>query len=159
MPTLLLLLLLRVARFIPVEHTVAAVRDFLAYQKTVEPLHHDRRGTLYSQVRYVAADDITLSPVRGRDVAVLSMIVMGDKNETAPPLSFALYASGMEKICAERYEGVPHWGKKNWATKDALLPFYGKDAWDAFDDVRRELDPAGVFLNEYLMDRGIGGQA
>jgi hypothetical protein len=60
----------------------------------------------------VAADDITMSPVHGRDVAVLSMIVMGDKNKTAPASLFALYAQGLENITTTKYEGVPHWGKK-----------------------------------------------
>lgn len=36
--------------FIPVEYTVQAVRDFIAYQDKVKPLHHDRRGGLYTQV-------------------------------------------------------------------------------------------------------------
>lgn len=53
-----------------------------------------------------------MSPVRGRDVAVLSMIVMGDKNHTAPSSLFALYAQGLENITSTKYEGVPHWGKK-----------------------------------------------
>ena len=57
------------------ENTTAAVRDFLAYQESVKALHDDARGTLYSQVRYVKADSIAMSPMHGRDVAVLSMIV------------------------------------------------------------------------------------
>ena len=67
---------------------------------------------LLAQVRYVAADDITLSPVRGRGVAVLSMIAMGDKDRTAPAELFALYAQGLENITKTKYQGVPHWGKK-----------------------------------------------
>ena len=36
---------------------VDAVKDLLAYQESVKPLHDDAWG-LYSQVRYVSADDI-----------------------------------------------------------------------------------------------------
>ena len=51
----------------------------------------DPSTSLYTQVRYVA-DDIPLSPVRGRDVAVLSMIAIGDENASAPAQLFELYA-------------------------------------------------------------------
>jgi len=142
--------------FIPVEHTVDAVRDLLAWQDSIEGLHNERLGTPYSMVRYVAADNITLSPVRGRNVAVLSTIVMGNQNRTAASKEFALFARGMEKICKEKYQGVPHWGKKNWASKGDLVPVYGEDAFESFDRMRGRLDPTGMFLNDYLIQRGIG---
>lgn len=142
--------------FIPVEHTVAAVRDLLAWQESIKGLHNERLGTPYSMVRYVAADNITLSPIRGRDVAVLSTILMGNQNRTAAPKEFALFARGMEKICKEKYQGVPHWGKKNWATREDLAPFYGEEAYASFEKMRERLDPEGIFLNDYLVQRGIG---
>lgn len=104
----------------------------------------------------MAADNITLSPIRGRDIAVLSMVVMGDKDETGDASAFALYARGLEHICSTKYEGVPHWGKKNWANKTSLLPFYGEDAFQEFNDVRQTMDPKGLMLNSYLTQRGIG---
>jgi hypothetical protein len=52
----------------------------------------------------VAADDIPLSPMRGRSVAVLSMIAMGDKNRTAPSKLFSLYAKAMEDIATSKYQ-------------------------------------------------------
>jgi hypothetical protein len=47
----------------------------------------------------------------------------------------------------------------NWATKDELLNFYGAEAWNSFETARTNMDPAGMFLNPYLRDRGIGSTA
>jgi hypothetical protein len=84
--------------FVPVEDAVAAVKDFLAYQDgaraTFEAMMAaagDTTTALYSQVRYVAADDVPLSPMRGRDVAVLSMIVQGDEDATGSADAFELF--------------------------------------------------------------------
>jgi hypothetical protein len=41
--------------FIPVEHTVEAVREFIAYQDAVKPLYHEKLGGLYTQVPPPAA--------------------------------------------------------------------------------------------------------
>jgi hypothetical protein len=50
----------------------------------------------------VAGDDIPLSPTRGNDVAVLSMIVMGNKNHTAPQALFALFAQARPRSHSHR---------------------------------------------------------
>ena len=136
-----------------------AVNDFLAYQESVKPIFDAAGGssTLYSQVRYVAADSIEFSPMKGRDVAVLSMIVMGDQQATGSPKEFELYTKdGMERIATTKYDGVPHWGKQNWATADELAAVYGADAYVAFEKVRAAMDPKGLFLNAYMRDRGFG---
>jgi FAD/FMN-containing dehydrogenase len=145
--------------FVPAELALDAVLDFLAYQDAVRPLlpaDVDPSVSLFSQVRYLAADDIPLSPARGRATAVLSMIALGNKNMTAAPELFALYAHGLEEICATKYQGVPHWGKKNWATEEELVSFYGADAWNNFEELRSQIDPKGMFLNSYLRGRGVG---
>jgi FAD/FMN-containing dehydrogenase len=46
----------------------------------------------------------------------------------------------MFRACA----GRPHWGKKHSLGAEDLRPLYPK--WDAFQRVRRELDPQGTFL-------------
>jgi FAD/FMN-containing dehydrogenase len=62
----------------------------------------------------------------------------------------------LENITASAYGGVPHWGKKNWATGTQLQAAYGSEAWSAFEAQRVAVDPRGRFLNQYLRDRGIG---
>lgn len=141
--------------FIPVEYTVDAVNDFIDYQNEVQHLYHGLGGQLYTQVRYVHADDITLSPMNGRNISVISMVVIGDQSHTANTHTFALYAKGLERITREKYDGVPHWGKKNWANESTLTPFYTTSHFDTFNRVREAMDPEGRLLNSYLTQRGI----
>ena len=42
----------------------------------------------------------------------------------------------------------PHWGKRHWATDKELKPVY--ERFDDFKKVRQEVDPKGMFRNEYL---------
>jgi hypothetical protein len=137
--------------FIPVEHTEAAVLDFMAYMEEVKE-QHDPLVELFTGVRYVKKDSILLSPMNNRDSSVISFIVMGNKNHTGSPREFQLYASGLEAICESKYEGRPHWGKVNYATRDYLHKQYG-EAMDTFNSVRNEMDPHGMFRNEYLDER------
>jgi FAD/FMN-containing dehydrogenase len=45
------------------------------------------------------------------------------------------------------YDGRPHWGKMNWQTAETLSERY--PGWSDFQAVRAELDPEGVFSNDY----------
>ena len=62
----------------------------------------------------------------------------------------------MERIATAKYEGVPHWGKQNWATAGDLASFYGDETYTAFEELRAAMDPHGLFLNEYMRERGFG---
>lgn len=104
--------------------------------------------SLFTGMRYGLRDDISyLSPMSGRDIAVISNIVLGTPNVTGPPDEFALFGRGLERI-AGKYAGRPHWGKMNWATAEDLAPVYPD--FDRFKEVRAKLDPKGMFLNNYL---------
>jgi L-gulonolactone oxidase len=46
------------------------------------------------------------------------------------------------------HDGRPHWGKRHFLTSTDLAPKY--ERWDAFQDVRRALDPAGKFANPHV---------
>lgn len=137
--------------FIPVEYTEAAVKDFIAFMDTVKD-KHDPNITLSGMVRYVASDDIFMSPMYGRDTAVISFIVLGDKSVTGDQTEFEMYARGLEEICESKYNGRPHWGKVNYATAQSIAKGY-PDTMDKFNAIRSEMDPQGIFLNEYLQER------
>jgi hypothetical protein len=47
------------------------------------------------------------------------------------------------------YNGRPHWGKRNTLTKEQLIHLYGESI-DAFNTVRKELDPTGIFANDFI---------
>jgi L-gulono-1,4-lactone dehydrogenase len=125
---------------LPLEHLAEAV----------DRVHH-LTGTLSFpslfpvEVRVSAADDIALSTGYGREsgwVAVHQYI-------GAP---YEAYFQGVEAIMGD-YAGRPHWGKMHFQTAATLRDRY--PGWDAFAAARSELDPAGVFRNDYL-DRVIG---
>jgi L-gulonolactone oxidase len=136
--------------FVPVEKGVAAIRDFMAFQDSVQDQHDDSACSLFTNIRYVAADDIPVSPMLNRDIAVLSFICLGDKDSTGSPVEFERYARGLENLTSEKYEGVPHWGKQNYATEEDLEKFYD---FEGFKSFRKRLDEGGVFLNDYTRDR------
>lgn len=92
------------------------------------------------EVRYIQGDDIWLSPFYGRETC--SIAVHRFFKEDQKPLFAAV-----EPIL-KKYEGRPHWGKINTMTAKQFKQHYAK--WDDFDQVRRQLDPNGKFLNQYL---------
>jgi len=139
--------------FIPTEHISAAIADFRAFQAKVLP-QHNSSVELFTGVRYVAGDDMLLSTAAGRDTAVISFIVMGpSKEEAGDPAEFARYAQELERLTQEKYGGRPHWGKKNWATSKELRTAYDEEAWRKFLAIRQQMDPKGIFLNDYLEAR------
>lgn len=139
--------------FIPAEHVSAAISDFRDFQDQVLDQHNSSVG-LFTGVRYVAADDMLLSTAAGRDTAVISFIVMGPSQEEAGDVvEFARYGQELERITTEKYGARPHWGKKNWATIETLRTAYSDEAWGKFLTFRHQMDPKGIFLNDYLKAR------
>ena len=92
------------------------------------------------EIRYIQGDDIWLSPFYGRETC--SIAVHRFFEEDYKPL----YAA-VEPIL-KKYEGRPHWGKINTMNTQQFKQHYAK--WDDFNEVRRQLDPQGKFLNQYL---------
>ena len=136
--------------FVPASQVADAIAEFRKFQATVLP-QHNSSISLFTGVRYVAADDILLSPQHGRDNAVISMIVLGDsETQTGDFGEFSRYAQHLEDLTTKTFSGRPHWGKMNWATVDTLAPAYGSDSWGRFQAVRASVDPQGMFANDYL---------
>lgn len=91
------------------------------------------------ECRYVAGDDIPLSPAFGRDSAFVAVHMYRG-------MDYAAYFAEMERIL-RGYDGRPHWGKLNTATAADFRAMYPR--WDDFLAVRDRLDPDGLFLNDY----------
>ncbi|WP_276253844.1 D-arabinono-1,4-lactone oxidase [Halomontanus rarus] len=92
--------------------------------------------------RTVAADDTYLSADYGRETVTMGII----QNAS---LEYAEYFEDIEEIF-KRYDGRPHWGKRHTRRAGELRELYPK--WDRFQEVRREMDPDGVFVSEYLTE-------
>ncbi len=101
---------------------------------------HDVPTLFPIEYRTVAADDCWLSPFHGRASASISI------HQYAQADYRALFAI-VEPIF-RKYEGRPHWGKLHTLGAADLAELYPQ--WDAFQAVRRRLDPGGKFLNPHL---------
>ena len=160
--------------FIAVEDSVQAVRDYMKYMESVKHLH-DPSVTLNVMLRYVAADDIMLSPMHGRDTAVISVIVVGNEAGSGDQGQFRLFAGGLQALCEGHYSARPHWGKINFAPADGqgwgegrqsggVAPSHVSYAeyltsvyprWADYHIVMANMDPRGVFSITYLRQRGL----
>lgn len=93
---------------------------------------------LISEIRSVAADDLWLSPATGGDVVGLHFTWRLD-----PPAVLAALAI-VESALAP-FAPRPHWGKLTTLDPTSIRACY--PAFASFDALRRDLDPAGTFLN------------
>lgn len=92
------------------------------------------------EYRYVAADDVWLSPYYQRDCAVISVHQYA-KQDYRP-----LFAQ-IEPIL-RKYRGRPHWGKLHTLQYRDLRQLYPR--FDDFCRVRQQADPQGKWLNAHL---------
>jgi L-gulonolactone oxidase len=97
------------------------------------------------EVRFVAADDILLSPAHGRETCYIAVHMYRG-------MDYQPYFRAVEDIMMS-FDGRPHWGKLHFRDADSLSKTYPR--WSDFIDVRNSLDSGGRFRNAYL-DRVIG---
>ena len=93
------------------------------------------------ELRFARADDALLSPAHGRDSAYLAIHVFEGMPYEAP-------FREVEALLSSEFEGRPHWGKRSFLAAEELAPRY--PGWDAFQRVRRELDPDSRFANAWV---------
>jgi xylitol oxidase len=97
-----------------------------------------------SEVRTIAADDLWLSPARGRDVVSFHFTWTSQE-------PVVLAALDLVERALEPFAPVPHWGKvftartAPQAADDPRFPLLG-----AFRDLAADLDPDRRFVNDYL---------
>lgn len=120
---------------VPAEDGADVVRDLREYVRENEPT-----VMFPIEFRYVAGDEIPLSPAYGRDTAFLAV----HKYYRKP---YRDYIEACESIF-DRYEGRPHWGKLHYLEPDRLRARYPE--WETFESVRQSFDPEGAFLNDHL---------
>jgi FAD-linked oxidoreductase len=92
------------------------------------------------ECRFVAADDIALSPAYGRESAYLAVHMYRG-------MPYREYFDAAEEIFLA-HEGRPHWGKLHSLQAAQLEPRY--PLWRDFMALRARMDPDGIFLNPYL---------
>jgi FAD/FMN-containing dehydrogenase len=98
------------------------------------------RSVFPLEVRTVAADDAYLSPQCGTPTLVLS--VSGQ-----PGTDYDGYLRDVDRLLGG-FGARVHWGKLHYLTREQLYDRY--PGAERFIEIRRELDPDGVFLNDHL---------
>lgn len=128
----------RSVRFNEMEYQVAAESGPECIDKVI---HHIRKHKLNAffpiEYRYVAGDNIWLSPFYNRDSASISIHQYHKQ-------SYQYLFNSLEPIF-DHYQGRPHWGKLHSKTTSQLEPLYPK--WQAFKTLRKQLDPKGQLLS------------
>ncbi|MFV0523732.1 MAG: D-arabinono-1,4-lactone oxidase [Acidimicrobiales bacterium] len=111
---------------------LAALRDLLGAR------FPDLRWPI--EYRFVAADDVWLSPAHGRPTVTISLHqdIGTDDRDLFGPAEEIMVAHG----------GRPHWGKVH--TMDGPTLADRHPDWGDWWRVRDTIDPAGVFLNDHL---------
>lgn len=120
---------------LPREHGLQALREI---RDTIEQNFPEVFFPI--EFRYVAADDIWLSPFYQRETCSIAVHRYYEEDYQA-------YFAAVEPIL-RKYHGRPHWGKLNSLAAPDFAQLYPQ--WDNFVEVRRQLDPEGKFLNPYL---------
>ncbi|WP_188455183.1 D-arabinono-1,4-lactone oxidase [Virgibacillus oceani] len=92
------------------------------------------------ECRYVKQDNIWLSPAYNRDAAYIAVHMYKG-------MDFQKYFDAIEDIF-HYHNGRPHWGKMHTMQAEELEKVYPK--FNDFLQVRAELDPNGMFLNDYV---------
>lgn len=95
------------------------------------------------EYRTLGADSLYLSPAFGRDTVTISA-------HQASDLPCEAFFADVEAIF-RKHGGRPHWGKIHTHTAAELGELY--PMWERFHEIRRELDPDGLFMNDHL--RGV----
>ncbi|KAG0229971.1 hypothetical protein BGW42_001202 [Actinomortierella wolfii] len=105
-----------------------------------------RRVRVHSpvEIRFVKKDDIWLSPAYMVDICYIGLIMY---RPYGLPVPYKRMWTGFEKIMSS-LGGRPHWAKAHPVTFEELRASYPK--LDEFTQIRKELDPTGMFMNDYL---------
>lgn len=142
----------RTTRFNEMEYAVPAANGVDCIREIAEVIRRQNiAGVFPIEFRFVKADDVWLSPFYKRDAATISVHQFNKQSHV--PLF-----SAVESIF-RRYGGRPHWGKLHTLTSADFAKLYPR--WEAFQALRKRLDPDTKFLNAHLQSvMGIGnGQA
>jgi FAD/FMN-containing dehydrogenase len=94
------------------------------------------------EVRTVGPDDAYLSPNYKTATTVISV-------SGTPGTDYWAYLRSVDSLLSD-FSARVHWGKLHFLTPERLHALYPEA--DAFINLRRELDPAGMFLNPHLRE-------
>ncbi len=132
--------------FVEMEYTLplaegpAAMREVRRLMQTRHP--ECSRAVEY---RTQPGEQSLLSPTRGQESVTISL-------HQAMPLPYeSLFGDAAAVFRA--HDGRPHWGKLHCLSADEIADLYPE--LPAFQAIRAEMDPQGIFTNDYLARLGL----
>ena len=131
----------RLVKFYEMEYSIDLESLVPALREVMQMV--EDRGFLISfpvEVRCTGSDDIPLSTSTGRRSAYIAVHMFKGSEHTD-------YFSAVETIL-RKFEGRPHWGKIHNLNANDISSLYPE--YQRFIEVRNQLDPEGVFTNDYL---------
>jgi xylitol oxidase len=127
--------------FVAREDAVAAVQALRALGETIAPL------LLVCELRSIAADSLWLSPHYERDSVSIHFTWRRLPAQVEPVVR-------QIEISLSPFGARPHWGKVFTADAGTIAPLYARMA--DFRGLRDRLDPAGVFVNDWMRRAVLG---
>ena len=131
----------RLVKFYEMEYSITLDSLVPALREVMQMV--EDRGFLISfpvEVRCTGSDDIPLSTSTGRRSAYIAVHMFKG-------CEYAEYFAAVETIL-RKHEGRPHWGKIHNLDASDISSLYPE--YQRFIEVRNQLDPEGVFTNDYL---------
>ena len=131
----------RLVKFYEMEYSISLDSLVPALREVMSMV--DERGFRISfpvEVRCTGSDDIPFSTSTGRRSAYIAVHMFKGSE-------YGEYFSAVEAIL-RKYEGRPHWGKIHNLNANDISSLYPE--YQRFIEVRNQLDPEGVFTNDYL---------
>jgi xylitol oxidase len=127
--------------FVARTDAIAAIRALLALADEIRPL------LLVAELRTIARDSLWLSPHYGRDSVGLHFTWRRLQSDVERVV-------GLIEAALERFGARPHWGKLFTADAASISTRYERMA--DFAQLREDLDPRGVFANDWLREHVLG---
>lgn len=132
----------RVIKFNEMEYHLPRAEGLAVLRKVISMA--DRRKNIFfpMEVRFVAPDDAWLSPFNDGPRISIAMHAAVDE-------PYDYFFSEFQPV-HRAHGGRPHWGKLHTLGRQELAGLYPD--YERFLELRREMDPAGKFLNPHLAD-------
>lgn len=131
----------RLVKFQEMEYNLPAENAVQAIKEMRDSINKNNFKVHFPiEVRFVKGDDIYLSPAYQRDSVYIAVHMYKG-------MEYKTYFDAMESIF-KKYTGRPHWGKMHTLTASELSQLY--PMWNKFQEIRTQLDPEGLFMNDYL---------
>lgn len=133
--------------FVPVVKEQEALKAFVDGMKNSSVRAHP---DFWVHERYLSADDSFLMPCYGMGQCSSFEVALVSESMTGPLPSWQLWReqTSVYDTVLQSFEGRPHWAKENLVDykylKASGLPV------DEFMEVRKSLDPSGMFMNDYM---------